>query len=221
MIMAIKETIEMAREVGWKKAFYDLFYRGANRLTYYKVLQAMIVKLEHLDQQYLKTESPFTFKLMLADDLKLYAHDTSLQLSEEFLETAKLKNDYCMAVFDRDKLVSYGWYSNQPTQINDELLLNFNSRYVYMYKGFTAVDYRGKRLHALGMARALHEFSKIGFEGLISYVEKNNFSSLKSCYRMGYKNIGQLMIAKTPWKYLMMRDKGCHDYQFNVQAVTA
>ncbi len=88
-----------------------------------------------------------------------------------------------------------------------------------MYKGYTVPAYRGKRLHGIGMARALEAISKEGNAGLISYVRSNNFASLKSCYRMGYRDFGNLFVAKLNGQYVTYTSKGCKAFGFHVEVV--
>src|SRR5437667_315175 len=82
---------------------------------------------------------------------------------------------------------AYGWYASAATPVAPGLVLHFAPGYVYMYKGFTHDLHRGKRLHAIGMTRALQHYRSSGFKGVVSYVESSNFDSLKSCARMGYR----------------------------------
>ena len=117
---------------------------------------------------------------------------------------------------DGDFLASYGWYSTKPTAISDELNLHFDPQWVYMYKGYTHPSYRGQRLHAIGMAKALEAFSEEGYKGLISYVATNNYASLKSVYRMGYRNIGKVKVVKKFNKYHIKREEECKAYSFDV-----
>ena len=76
------------------------------------------------------------------------------------------------------------------------MTLHFSPEYVYMYKGFTHPNYRGQRLHAIGMNLALQEYLDRGYRGLVSYIESNNFSSLKSAYRVGYRDFGRVAVWK-------------------------
>jgi len=39
-------------------------------------------------------------------------------------------------------------------------VLHFDQAWTYMYKGYTVPAYRGKRLHAVGMCRALRAFTE-------------------------------------------------------------
>ncbi len=116
-----------------------------------------------------------------------------------------------------DDLAAYGWYSNKPTTLDFEgLRLQFDDKYIYMYKGFTAPEHRGQRLHAIGMTRALEAYLQRGYRGIVSYVEWNNFASLKSCYRMGYRHLGNVVIAGVRGHYILRHDAGCEALAFRV-----
>ena len=78
-----------------------------------------------------------------------------------------------------------------------------------MYKGFTDPGYRGQRLHALGMTSALKQFRERGATGLVSYVYATNFDSLRSCYRMGYTDVGQIYCLRAGGIYWIHPDAGC------------
>lgn len=214
--MSLSEMRQSVSTYGWPAMMYDLFYQNINRFVYFKVLQGMTVTMESLDPIFLKENEKYNYRFLSEKELFEFAKNPKHQLTKSFIEQALLKNDHCFAILEGDKLASYGWYSSEPTNINSELILNFKNSYVYMYKGYTSDEYRGQRLHAIGMARALEAFTLKGFDGLISYVETNNYSSLKSVYRMGYKNIGRLMVTKVSGKYFIRCDEDCRAYQFNL-----
>jgi hypothetical protein len=88
-----------------------------------------------------------------------------------------------------------------------------------MYKGFTHNDYRGKRLHAIGMTRALQHYLSIGYKGIVSYVESINFDSLKSCFRMGYSVFGTVYVFQAFGRYYGLSTPGCRKYAFRVERV--
>jgi hypothetical protein len=96
------------------------------------------------------------------------------------------------------------------------MFLHFDENRIYMYKGFTPEKYRGQRLHAIAMARALVAYRAKGYKGFVSYVEWNNFSSLKSCYRMGYSDFGNIYLVKLFGKYRTYAGAGCARYRFRL-----
>jgi hypothetical protein len=86
-----------------------------------------------------------------------------------------------------------------------------------MYKGFTHTRYRGQRLHAIGMMAALEASRADGSGGLVSYVESNNFSSLRSCGRMGYRDFGWIAFARARDRYWIRASAGCREYGFRLE----
>ncbi|MHB2147441.1 GNAT family N-acetyltransferase [Calditrichota bacterium LG25] len=207
-------------EFGMHGVFHALEYSLINKISFYKELQGMIVTMQTLNPKYLRGNPNYEHRFLNADEVKKYAADPETQLTEKFLERAFKKGDRCFAILDGDFLASYGWYSTQPTPINQHLVLYFDPQWVYMYKGYTHPRYRGQRLHAVGMAKALKAVTGEGFKGLISYVETNNFASLRSVYRMGYINIGKVKIFRIMGKYKIQSDKECAQYHFTVRPIT-
>ncbi len=199
---------------GFMKALYDVIYRGINNICIFQNLTGMTATEKSLAMIDLPEDSELTVKFLSKDELIGYAKDPVNELSEEFLELAFRKNDHCLAILDNETIASYGWYSNQPTRIMNNIDLFFSPEWIYMYKGFTRSDYRGLRLHAVGMCHATKHFTKEGFKGLISYVESNNFASMKSVTRMGYEIFGSVYILSAFNKFVSFSSPGCKAYQF-------
>ena len=142
------------------------------------------------------------------------------ELSKRFLNHALSNGDECYGFFYGSVLAAYSWYSNKATQINPaDLVLHFDDAYIYMYKGFTHPNYRGQRLYATGMTRALEPYLAQGYKGMLCYVESNNFASLKSCYRMGYADFGNLYVARLFNRYWLHSDPGCRRYGFELECI--
>jgi len=199
---------------GLAKTLYDTVYRGFNRVFIFQSLTGMTATEQSLTMIDLPEGSELTVKFLSRDELLDFAKDPINELSEEFLEVVSKKGDHCLAILDRDILASYGWYSNKPTRILNNVNLFFSPDWMYMYKGYTRKDYRGMRLHAVGMCHATKHFTKEGFKGLISYVESNNFASMKSVTRMGYKIFGSIQILSAFKRFASFSSSGCKSYQF-------
>src|SRR5213592_457335 len=105
-----------------------------------------------------------------------------------------------------------------PTRIDGDLCVHFNDAYVYMYKGLTLNAHRGRRLHAIGKTRALAFYRARGYKGLVSYVDGDNLSSLKSNYRMGCVDFGRIWVLRVFGRYLIFRTSGCAGFGFRVVA---
>jgi len=139
----------------------------------------------------------FESRLATKEDL-LQAATAEYEMTPEFVESALGKGGNCLALFDRGRLASFGWYSNKPNRSSAGLVLHFDPSWVHMYKGFTHPDYRGKRLHGIGMTQAVRDCAAQGYQGLISYVNSSNFQSLRSVKRMGYRVFGDISWC-VPW----------------------
>jgi hypothetical protein len=143
-------------------------------------------------------------------------------MSKEFLDHALGKGDECYGFTCNGTVAAYGWYaSNATSAVAPGLLLHFSPGYVYMYKGFTHDDHRGKRLHAIGMTRALQHYLSKGYKGVVSYIESTNFDSLKSCDRMGYRVFGSIYVVKLFGRYLAFSSSGCARFAFRLECSAA
>jgi hypothetical protein len=87
-----------------------------------------------------------------------------------------------------------------------------------MFKGYTVPAQRGKRLHAVAMCQALQALANEGQRGLVSYVASNNFASLKSTARMGYRQFGDLYLVQAAGRSFTWATPGCRPYGFRVEA---
>jgi hypothetical protein len=59
------------------------------------------------------------------------------------------------------------------------------------------------------MTMALQAYLARGFRGLVSYVESNNFASLKSVVRMGYEIFGTIAVLKAFGVHCTRASAGC------------
>jgi len=204
---AVDRLFSNVRTFGVRACLHDTFIRGANRAAYLRILKCVVVTT-------VRDVGECTYEHGFVDRARLrrWMQQPEYELDPAFVEEALAKGDRCYAIWDQETLASYGWYAYQPTAVNDDLTLSFDPAYVYMYKGFTHPRYRGQRLHAIGMSLALASSLQQGFRGLLSYVESNNFASLKSCYRMGYRDAGWIGFAKVFGTYFIHASAGCRDY---------
>ena len=217
--MNILAKYEQIKSIGFSTACIDFLYRYINRVTPFKVLQGMTLTLEDVDRQYLEEKPELVYRFLGEEELLHYAGDPANELEADFVVSALAKGDRCFGIVDNNNLASYGWYSNAFTSIDDELELCFDMSWTYMYKGFTKRDYRGQRLHAYGMAMALDAYVKEGKKGLVSYVEANNYRSLRSTVRLGYRNFGKVFLMRAFGGYRIFASTGCRPYAFTAKPV--
>jgi hypothetical protein len=150
-------------------------------------------------------------------ELWKYAYDRAHEITPEFLRTALVRGDRCYALFDGETLAAYGWYSDLRTPLDEHFVLHFDRGWTYMYKGYTMAAYRGKRLHAVGMCGALRALTNEGRQGLISCVASNNFASLHSVTRMGYRIFGDVYLLRVAGRSFAYATRGCRPYGFRVE----
>lgn len=159
-----------------------------------KVLQVVTITPADLDRSFLALAAPLDGAFATAGQLiDAVRFDPHMEMDAAFIEAAFARGDRCYAIWDGPELASYGWYSSRPTDIGDGLYLHFDAAYTYMYKGWTKPSYRGRRLHGIGMARALVDLAGMGSRGLVSYVDRTNTASLRSVYRIGYRDAGHVV----------------------------
>ena len=189
--------------------------KALNRVFVVKILRGVCV--EQADASFLKVPQNYQAGFLTADELRSYSCDPRTEISSEFLDEALGRGDQCYAIRDGATLAAYGWYSAGSTPIGlGDLVLNFSRHYVYMYKGFTDARYRGQRLHAIGMTRALAHYLSGGYNGLVSYVEAHNFDSLKSCFRMGYRVFGSIYVVRVFGRFHAWSSAGCSRFGFRL-----
>jgi hypothetical protein len=175
------------------------------------------VHVAHAAPEFLSHPPAYTPSFLAPGELKAFAADPRTEMSRAFVEDALRNGDECYAICDGPRLAAYGWYSTRPTPIDlSGLTLRFADDHVYMYKGFTDRDYRGQRLHAIGMTRALQHYLDGGCRGIVSYVESTNFDSLKSCFRMGYEVFGSIYAVELFGRWFAFSSPGCGRFAFRL-----
>lgn len=210
-IEALKTDVE---RYGMSQALYGLGMRAMNHACYFHVLRG--IHVAEVEAEQLRVDAGYVHRFLEDDELRRLSRDAAHDLDPRFVEEAIAGGDRCYGVLEGDTLASYGWYATRPTPISEDLILRFSPRYAYMYKGFTHPAHRGRRLHAIGMGWALHHLVAGGLRGLVSYVDSTNFASLKSCYRLGYRDFGSLYVLRAGTRYVLGRDRGCEAFGFRL-----
>ena len=133
-------------------------------------------------------------RFLTAAEVETFAAQPELQIKSSLVARAHAGSDLCYAGFVDGQLASYGWYSLAPEVPADDfgLVMAGPATSAYMHNGFTHPDFRGRRLHGIGMGRALQALGDRGVTALLSDVDWGNHASLRSCWRLGYQNLGNL-----------------------------
>jgi hypothetical protein len=218
----IEELRRTCRTYGLRAAAHDFGCRAIDKVARLQILKGMTVRMEDIRDQSLFEARDFETRFATEEELAKHAQTGEHEFSPAFLRRAFGRGDRCYALFDRGgNLAAHGWYSNLPTPIDDRLVLHFDPGYTYMYKGFTLPAYRGKRLHAVGMCCALRAVTEEGKVGLISWVYSNNFASLRSVERMGYRIFGSVYAVQAGNANLTFATAGCRERGFRLEIRSA
>jgi hypothetical protein len=220
---AVRYLSDSARKYGISATLHDLQCRLVNKLVQFQILRGMTVRVQDVGDRSLFEARGFEARFVGEEDLWRYAresHDRTHGITAEFVGSALARGDRCYALFDGETLAAYGWYSDRPTPLDEHFVLHFGSGWTYMYKGYTMDAYRGKRLHAVGMCGALRALTDEGRKGLISCVESNNFASLHSVTRMGYRIFGDVYLLRIAGRSFAYATKGCRPYAFWVEPLS-
>ena len=207
-----------AHKYGIGATLHELQNRLINKVVHFEILKGMTVRTRDVKDPSLFEAPGFDARFVDPEQLREYAQDSAYQMTPEFLRTALARRDRCYALFNGSKLAAYGWYSSLPSPLDEHFVLHFDRAWTYMYKGYTMPAYRGKRLHAVGMCRALQALTEEGREGLISCVGSSNFASLHSVTRMGYKIFGDVYMLRVRGSAFTHATRGCREYGFRVEA---
>lgn len=183
---------EVRRRDGWRAAGQLVCDRLGKRLVGLDVAHliwlprgAMKIALE--------SDDSLDWRFLTAEEVGRFAEDTSLELDDEMARRAAGRYDFGFAALDGGRLAAYGWYALGAIEAEHAggVAMAYPENVAYMYKGFTHPDYRGRRLHALGMGLALVALEQYGVDTLLSIVDWTNHASLKSCARLGYQDLGR------------------------------
>jgi ribosomal protein S18 acetylase RimI-like enzyme len=216
-VLKIKQVIQRdMHDFGLPSVFKDLAFKGINELVFFKVFRCM--KTCRLIPQFCEISDKYTCRFLTPEESFAFAKREEFKLSEKFVRNAIESGHQCYAILDGDFLANYGWYSNTPTVVTDELIVKFRPDYIYGYNVFTHPKYRGQRLNAVHAALTLNEFLKRGYKGVLAYVEDSNYRALRSFYRAGSEDVGKIYILKALGRYFIHESAGCKDYGFSVES---
>ncbi len=206
LVARVRKLLDDRKSLGCKNLLTQYSLALLNRIVMVKVFVLVTLTPETVDKEYYNLPRGFEGRFLSPAEVRQMSGDPSLDMPAEFIEGALAKGDRCYGIIDvtgSDQILAgYGWYSESPTVIYEPLEVTFNHEYIYMYRGFTRPAYRGRRLHAYGMALAMYALVGQGpavgrlCRGLLSYVEAQNFISLKSVFRFGYQALGKLVLIQ-------------------------
>lgn len=192
--MLIDNFLSDVKHVGMAKATARAGYNAANLIGHLEILRLMEMTAESTNPECVSgaTSERFDCRFATQEDLTAMPEQFGSVLTSDYVSSALGKGDECYAIFDGSTCAAFGWYSRRSTLIQSELTLHFDPEWVYMYHGYTRSEYRGDRLHALGIVRAMNTYAERGIKGMISLTEEVNYRAQRSAYRMGFVDRGRI-----------------------------
>ena len=146
------------------------------------------------------------YRFLKSDEIERFVGEADNDLDENIHRRLVSGLDSCFAAISGGKLLGYCWYATDSIEAQHAggLPLSFPPTCAYFYKAYTHPNYRGRSINQTVILSALEEFAKRGVERVFGFVEINNWSSLRSCDRTGFRRIGRLVAlgrgtAKLVW----------------------
>ena len=194
-------------------------YFKLNKLIGLRIYHCVELSVNNIHRKYFTIDNGLQFNQLDFKHLSKYCDRKEYRIGKKFLNDAEMKNDLCYGFLYEGNLVAYNWFCSKPTLVGDgEFEMRFGDEYLFMSWGYTLPDYRGKRLHAAGMANALQKLSKNGYKKLVGIIVWDNFNSLNSCIRLGFKKVGNFICIKLLKNYIVLStgENRNHGFQLKV-----
>jgi GNAT superfamily N-acetyltransferase len=213
--MGLEVQREILRRYGVANWLRNAGYAALRRGIDYHALRGMTLELPDVDSKFLEFPDGLQCSKATATEFAQLPGADALP-EDAFPPGAEQRGDWCVYLADGDTIASYGWYATVPITTHGGYSIAFSDDWVYMYNGFTTKEFRGRKLHAYGMAHALRDAVDQGFKGLISWVEAANFASLRSVDRLGYRIFGTCRSMRVFGRDRAWSSAGCRPYQFRL-----
>lgn len=148
----------------------------------------------------------FELKQLTREEALIAAENAVLELTQDFIESAFNRENYCFGAFDQGNLIAYHWRSTNIAPLTQDLQIRFDARpQCYSYKSFVLPEYRGLRLiQSLERADDVHLIER-GIERAFGYIALDNLPSLTAFlrnpkhYQIGHA--GVVTISKYRWTF--------------------
>jgi ribosomal protein S18 acetylase RimI-like enzyme len=142
--------------------------------------------------------SEFAYRFLTPHDIRLFAMDSSNELTTDLADRVAEGHDVCFGVLAGQRLAGYGWCaigSIEPEHTGGLGLL-LPPDMGYLYKGFTHADFRGRGLNGIRLALASHALAQRGIRKLVCLVDWTNWASIRSCRRAGCQQLGRVVTCR-------------------------
>jgi hypothetical protein len=193
------------RRYGAKATLHYLLARSCEKLLKLEVSKLIVLNAADLPPA-IPLDPEFTFRFLTPGEVAQFAVDPRNQLDPAFADRASGNFDFCFAALhhaqptenesktNKCQLASYSWYALNSIEGRHHVgvPMSLPADMAYMYNAFTQPEFRGRRLYGAGIALALKALAERGITRLVTSINTSNFSSLASCRRLGFRELGRL-----------------------------
>jgi len=176
--------------LGWSRAAVRAVYYRLQHIADVRLYRLLVLLPETLEQRLLHTPLPYPCREIGYHELSQLAQDPANSLQRSRLDTALARGDVCVGIINDDHLANQGWYTRNRTVVDPPVSVGFDPGYLYMYAGYTRPEYRGRNLHALGLAQALELLRQRDCLGFVTIAEHVNYASRRAARRVGFRDVG-------------------------------
>lgn len=191
-IPGLYHLTEVRQRFGFLAGLQSLAYGVTRRLLRLHIYHLVTIETTNVTAI---DDDEITYRVLTPDEIMHFACDAANALDEHFHRRLDSGQDLCFAAISDGKLLNYCWYA--MNSIEGEHTwgspVSFPASCAYFYKAFTHPNFRGRGINHKAIVKALGELSRRGINHVFGLVEINNWSSLRSCYRTGFRSIGRLV----------------------------
>jgi GNAT superfamily N-acetyltransferase len=129
-------------------------------------------------------------RLMTEAEMLAYCDDDELELSQEKVRAAFRRGSLCVGALRDGTLLGYVWLAFGPTPHVNGVRVEFPPDARYTYKSFVRPLWRGQRIAARLAAHGDALCVKRGRTRTASFIDIDNYPSIRSSEAMGTKTVG-------------------------------
>ena len=184
-----------AERVGYVRAVQRSLYSVANKHLQIRLIEVICLTREHLEEAPQNPDMAISSRLATESDLLEMREVENWNISDELLEDYQNGNS-CLLSSVEGRLAGYTWiHSGGRPRILPGLRIRIPDGYLYNYAGYTAPQFRGRKLQSYRHNAVLSLPQWQSKKGMFGYVECTNWSSKKGQSKSGYTKVGKVSLV--------------------------
>jgi hypothetical protein len=213
----LSNKIGFLRRWGLVRSIYALLLRICRTFLTFNISAVVCHPLVRTNSSTSNPEG-YQFSILTEQELLDFSHDPALGLDDTRFKDWLARGEICIGATLDDKLVAYAWraFSATPDDYTHSIWVDFNAAATYGRYSFTLPAYRGKHimpsLWAFGDNYCLDKGKTLS----ISYIETDNYPSLRAAMRGGYPVVGYAGYIYLFGKLFSFRTPGSKKYGFRL-----